>query len=260
MHWIIQNNIYNEEGFKYLIDTLETLRLPYSIHKCIPFLGTLDPEPEPIEDRVIVMGSYTLAREAIKRGWNPGVFLNDNFNTEIQSSHWGKLMMNADHQIHAFAQVPEQREPFFIRPVHDSKAFTGEVTDWPTFIEWRDKVLNLTPDDNPTVTYDTEVLISSVKEIYGEYRIWIVDGKAVAWSQYKVGRRKLKNYIPDVDQRIRDFAEKCAAIWSPHRAYVLDVFETENGLFIGEVNNLNSAGFYAANMGKLIMSLEEAFG
>ena len=259
MHWIIQNNIYNEDGFSSLIDTLEILKLPYSIHKCIPFVGTLDPEPAPTQNRVIVMGSYTLAREAIRRNWNPGVFLNENFDASIQLRHWGDLMMNADHGIYKFSQVPEQINPFFIRPIHDSKAFTGEVTDWPTFTEWRDKVLSLTPEDNPTITNDTEVLTSSVKEIYGEYRIWIVDGKAVAWSQYKVGRRKLKNYIPDVDERIRNFAEKCAAIWSPHRAYVLDIFETPNGLFIGEVNNLNSAGFYAANMGKLIIALEEAF-
>jgi len=34
----------------------------------------------------------------------------------------------------------------------------------------------------------------------------------------------------------------------------------EHGLFIGEVNNLNAAGFYKANMGKLILALEEAFG
>lgn len=259
MHWIIQNNIYNEDGFKSLIETLETLELPYSIHKCVPFVGTLEPEPEPAQNRIVVMGSYTLAREAIKRNWNPGVFLNENFNTEIQWCHWGDLMMNADHEIHCFSQVPEQPGPFFIRPVYDSKAFTGEVTDWLTFIEWRDRVLSLTSDDNPTITWDTEVLISSVKEIYGEYRIWIVDGKAVSWSQYRVGRRKLKNYIPDVDERIRNFAEECAAIWSPHRAFVLDIFETPDGLFIGEVNNLNSAGFYAANMGKLIMALEEAF-
>lgn len=260
MHWIIQNNIYNEEGFHSLISTLETLGLPYSIHRCIPFVGTLDPEPQPTQDRVIVMGSYTLAREAIKRGWNPGVFLNGNFNYSLQELNWGNLMINSDHEIHCFAQVPPQEQPFFIRPTLDSKSFTGEVMDWPSFVEWRDRVLKLTPEDNPMIKWDTEVLISSVKEIFAEYRIWIVDKKAVAWSQYKIGTRKLKNYIPDVDPRIREFAEKAAEIWSPHRAYVMDIFETENGLFIGEVNNLNSAGFYAANMGKLIMALEEAFG
>lgn len=259
MHWIVQNNIYNEDGFKSLIDTLETLKLPYSMHKCMPFIGILEPEPAPIQNNVIVMGSYTLAREAIRRKWNPGVFLNENFNFPLQHSHWGNLMLNSDYQLYCFSQIPEQEYPFFIRPTEDSKSFTGQLMDWPSFTEWRDKVLALAPEDGSQITWNTQVIIASPKTIYAEYRTWIVDGKAVAWSQYKIGNRKLKNYIADVDRRILDFAEHCAAQWSPHRTYVLDIFETPDGLFIGEVNNLNSAGFYAANMGKLIMALEESF-
>jgi hypothetical protein len=258
MYWVIQNNIYSEEGFDSLITALTTLDLPYSIHKCIPFIGTLDPEPMPTQDRVIVMGSYTLAREAQRRGWNPGVFLNENFNYEVQLKHWGNHMINSDAVICPFALVPEQINPFFIRPLEDSKAFTGVVTDWPDFVEWRNRVLALTPEDGATITPETMVMVCGKKEIYAEYRTWIVDGRAVAWSQYKTGARK--HYIADVDPRIIEFAEAYRGGWSPHRAYVLDIFETPNGLFIGEVNNLNSAGFYKANMGKLLMALEEAFG
>jgi hypothetical protein len=58
MHWILQNNIYSEDGFKSLVESVERLGLPFSIHKCIPFVGLLDPEPRPVQDKVIVMGSY----------------------------------------------------------------------------------------------------------------------------------------------------------------------------------------------------------
>lgn len=64
MYWVIQNNIYAEEGFQKLIETLERLNLTYSIHKVIPFLGTIEPACNPPNGPVIVMGSYTLARVA----------------------------------------------------------------------------------------------------------------------------------------------------------------------------------------------------
>lgn len=263
MHWVIQNNIYSEEGFDSLISTLKLLDLPYSIHKCVPFEGTLDPEPKPTQDRVIVMGSYTLALKAKQYGWVPGAFITEDLDYAKQIAHWGKAMFNHDAEFTTFGAVKPQVNPFFIRPVADSKAFTGFVVDWPYFENWRNGEIRHAqkyPDDllsGRILSLDTQVMVSPSRRIYNEYRTWIVKGKAVAWSQYKLGT--MQHYKADVDQRILDFAEQQAAIWSPAPAYVLDVFETEQGLFIGEINNLNAAGFYKANMGKLIMALEDAF-
>lgn len=53
-----------------------------------------------------------------------------------------------------------------------------------------------------------------------------------------------------------EFAAARAAEFQPARAFVLDVFEFEGELFIGEVNNLNSAGFYAADMQKLVAAID----
>lgn len=33
-HWILQNNIYSEEGFESLIVALERFGFSYSLHKC----------------------------------------------------------------------------------------------------------------------------------------------------------------------------------------------------------------------------------
>jgi hypothetical protein len=254
MHWILQNNIYSEDGWERLTTALDRLEVSYSVHKCIPFIGTLDPEPVPPPGNVIVMGSYTLAREAQKRGWVPGVFLNDNFDFTVQLQNWGTHMINSDAWVGRFDSVPEQENPFFIRPVHDSKAFTGYVTDWPDFIEYQKQIIELQPDW-ATVTPDTQVIVSSKKTIRREYRTWVVDKRVVTASLYKQGT--WKHYEECHDQNILTYAETCASIWSPDRAYVLDIFETDDGMFIGEVNNLNSAGFYAADMQKLVAALEE---
>lgn len=92
----------------------------------------------------------------------------------------------------------------------------------------------------------------------------IVDGKAVTASLYKTGTRK--HYDGQVDERILAYAERRAKEFCPARAYVLDVFEAVDDphaqarLYIGEVNNFNSAGFYAADMQKLIGAVEAMEG
>lgn len=278
MYWVIQNDIYNEEGYDLLLGTLDRLNIQHSVHKVVPFTGDLDPDPVvPDGSRVIVMGSYSLARHAVRRGWIPGAFL-DNLDFEIQHKHWGDRMLNADAKIYPFAQVPFQEYPFFIRPASDSKAFTGYVSDWADYTKWRDTLMRLPETADPVndplginlLTVDTPVMVCSKKEIYNETRCWIVNGfprimvghhltghRVVTCSGYKVGT--IKRFTPPeaVDERIVRFATGCAATWSPNDAYVMDVADTPNGLKITEVNNLNSAGFYKGDMNKLVMALED---
>lgn len=61
------------------------------------------------------------------------------------------------------------------------------------------------------------------------------------------------------------FARVFAQAWleanglSKLEAFVLDICEVEGGLRIVEINTLNSAGFYAADVQRLVMALEDAF-
>jgi len=263
VHWIIQNNLFSEAGFQKLIDALERLGSSYSLHKVVPFAHTLEPEFE-ASGPVIVMGSYTLVKIAKERGWQPGAWVGENFDYYEQNCVWREHMFNFHALVCPIKSVLEHREPFFIRPVEDSKAFTGYVTDWPAFVEWRDKLLALSPDDYSTVDGDTMVLCSDVKPISREWRTWIVNGRVVTASQYKLGSRKVED--TNVDARVINFASGMAEIWRSATgpggddlapAYCLDVFESEGELYIGEVNNLNSAGFYAGDMQKLVMAIEE---
>jgi hypothetical protein len=265
MFWVIQSNIYQEENYEHLLATLERCQLAYSVHKAVPFIGVIEPEPVIPEGMdVIVMGSYSLARHAHNRGWRPGAFV-DNLDFQIQCKHWGDLMLNADAQIYPFGDIPFQHDPFFIRPVLDTKTYTGLVVDWGEYEKWRDNMRRM-PESNDPVNDPLSVSVHTLadatmlcrkKEIYNETRTWIIDGKVITASGYKVGTIKRYTSPEQVDQRITDFAAECAAIWSPNRAYVLDVADTADGLKIVEINNLNSAGWYRCDMQKLVMALEE---
>lgn len=46
----------------------------------------------------------------------------------------------------------------------------------------------------------------------------------------------------------------------PHEAFVIDVGDSEAGLKIVEINTLNSSAFYAADVQRLVLALEERFG
>lgn len=259
MHWVLQNNLFNEAGFQRLLDTLERLGLPHSLHKVVPFVGDLSPEPEiPKGGRVIVMGSYSMAKNARRRGWSPGSFDSINLDYERQVPHWGDRMLNSDALVCRFADVPEQPVPFFIRPTLDSKSFSGMVTDWPSFYEWQQRVLDLGADNGGTLDGDTLVQVCSKKVIYREYRLWVIKGQVVTASLYKEGTRV--RYSEQVDEAVIAYGEETAHLWSPDEAYVLDIADTPDGLRVLEAGCLNAAGFYAADMQKLVMALEDTFG
>lgn len=38
MHWVLQNNLFNEDAYGVLLETLVRFGIPHSIHKVIPFI------------------------------------------------------------------------------------------------------------------------------------------------------------------------------------------------------------------------------
>lgn len=257
MRWIIQENLYNEIGFNALIDALQLLDVPYSVHKIIPFIHELVPEVNPT-GKVIVMGAYTMNKIAKDRGWAPGSYLNENFDYELQCRMWPGHMLNDDAIFSLFKDAKldgEDDECFFVRPVEDMKCFAGEVMTCKHFKEWQKGLLELGLDSGYPLHGDTEIMISPVKKIYTETRVWVVGGKVVTASSYRVAGRL--HYDKLVDSDIWDFVEARDAQWRPDVAYVMDVARTPDGLKIVEVNNINSSGFYAGDVGKIVAALEE---
>ena len=266
MLWILQNNLYNERGYGELIEILNRLDLPILFVKPVPFTdkvisADLDPSqfddinlapdvPDPVEP-AIVMGTYTLAKIAHKRGWKPGSFL-DNLNYEIWSRQWGDLVLNPTAQVCRFAYVSIINSKF-IRPTEDSKSFAGKVFSVDDWINWSGSVLAAATDSDP-LNANTEVMVYDPVEIHTETRIWVVNGKIATYSQYKRG--STVHYSPTVDLEVLEFAERVLDMWYPNKAFVLDVAQTPLGCRVVEVNCLNAAGFYAGDMGKLVAALE----
>ncbi|WP_163864570.1 ATP-grasp domain-containing protein [Myxococcus eversor] len=251
MHWVVQNNLFNERGFHDLMQALERGGIPHTLVKVIPFDGGVEPTVD-VTGPVVVMGSLSLARYAKARGWTPGAFVNERFDFRVWREHLGEHLLNTDAHVCRFGEVPMQAKPFFIRPCLDDKSFSGMVTSWEDFERWRESAL--AEPENTQVTADTWVAVSELRHIQSEYRMVVVDGRVVTGTRYKLGDRVFSS--PEVEPDVWTFAQRMADRWGPDRAYALDVFVHEQKPYIGEINTLNSAGFYGYDVGKMVAALE----
>jgi ATP-grasp domain, R2K clade family 3 len=256
MHWVVQRDLWNEEGMVSLVQTLAACDIPYSIHKVIPFVGEIEPDVNP-EGPVIVIGAYSMVRLAQRKGWVPGAFI-DNMDFATLRAHWGDHMLNADAMVHRFDRVPEQ-EVFFLRPNEDSKLFAGQVFDWAEYVDFRTRVCDLREDDGSNMKPDVLVVVSTPKLIRREYRLWVVDGEIVTASLYKIGDRV--QYDVQVDPEVFDYARTVLSIWQPDRAFCLDLAMIQDYTYrVIEVNSMNSAGLYMANVPRIVDALERLAG
>ena len=268
MLWVIQHNLWKEEGFNQLINALHRFDCPYVVVRVVPFSSRLIPvdydrniehledipEPDiPSDTSIVVCGSVTLAKIAKERGWNPGSFLNENFDYSKWRENYGQHLLNPDSTVCRFDEVSfTSSDRMFLRPCKDTKAFCGKVFGNEEFHEWRDEVMKLEADS--VLRGETMVTVAPVKEIHREFRFFVVDGQTITGSQYKLGRQIVLDGAVEPD--IVAFAQQMVDLWQPARAFVLDVALTEEGLKIVEINNLNSAGFYACDVMKIVAAVE----
>lgn len=261
MKWILQKNIWNEFKFDQLIETLNRFNIDYSIHKVIPFIGKLEPDCER-DINAICFGSYSMRHTAKENNLYPGVFDLEPFTFIEQLAHWKDQMLNHDAIVEKFGQVQFPDQNMFIRPIEDSKSFSGQIMNKDTFEKWRNNVRkNVTAVDYSTVTFDSIIQLCELKKIISEYRTWVVDGKIVTASLYKRGPTVV--YSDKVDQHIIDYAQSIVDQWSPLRAFVLDVCEVEINdkveMKVVEINTINSSGFYHGDVQKLVFALQDSF-
>lgn len=252
MHWVVQENLILSREIEELVRVLERMSLPYSLHKVVPFSGEIIPDINP-PNPVVAFGAYSMLKVARRYGWVPGVWTSENFDFEIWRKHWQDHCLNADALIYPFAHIPTLQQ-FFMRPCMDDKSFAGQVFDWPDYEDWRRRVVDLGEDSGSTLHAMTPVLICQPKVILREYRLWVVDKRVATASLYKIGDRV--RYDANVEEDIIDFGHQMASLWQPDRAFVLDLAMTEDGIKVIEINSLNAAGLYAANVGRLVEALE----
>jgi len=254
MFYIIQENTFNEIGHDRLLESLDRLDLKYEIIKVKPFIEELEFNTD--RKDVFVFGGLKLSRLAKNYDWNPGTMLNSNHDFMVYKNYYCDHLLNYDSKVfQLFEEIPMQSE-CFVRPCKDNKAFDAKIYDVASWKEFQEDVLN-GKIVHSGLSENTLIQVSTLKRIQKEYRFWIVNGKPITGSQYKSnGRYFIKG---DVDQNAWDFCQKMADIYQLADAFVMDICLTDGQYKIVECGCINSAGFYNADMNRLIIFLEEFF-
>ncbi len=142
--------------------------------------------------------------------------------------------------------LPEER--FFLRPNADDKSFNGQIMTKPAFLDWQRTMSQM--EDSSTITKDDYIILAPLKEIYAEYRFYVVNGVVVTGSLYK--SRDTVRYVECVDAEVFDFVRRMVKKFSASIAFVLDVADTPDGYKVLETNSISSSGFYAIDIGKFV--------
>lgn len=255
MHWVIQSNLYNEDAFAALLEQLDRQEVSYEVVKVIPFIAELEPDINPVGP-VFVVGATSMSKVSKRKGWTPG-YIDANLEYDNLLMNYGQHMLNAGAVVARMRDLQKVWDEFHLRPVADSKSFSGMVTSWSALETWREQLAELDGDQNSltTLTLDDLVVMSPLKDIWAEYRFHVIKGKVISGSLYKQGKRVY--HSSSVDQSVTDFAQEMADLWSPNEAYALDIADTPDGYKVIEINSINSAGLYALNMGKFIAAINE---
>jgi len=258
MLWIVQNNLYNETGYVRFLDALVRFNCDHIIVKPVPFTSIILPAdfdsmtqdvettPEPSFDpdqKIMVMGATTLTRIAQERGWTPGTYLNDNFDFSVWRDGFGKrYVLNSDATVGSVCDIEIPKGNFlFTRPVLDSKSFTGTVFSAYDLGNWLQSISVMDEEEFTPLHKNTEIMISSAKTIYAEYRMFVVNGRVVTGSLYKSGNTVRAD--ENVDQDVIDFTKKMVKRWSPATAFVIDIARTPNGLKVIKSTTLTQQVF-----------------
>lgn len=252
MYYIVQENLFKERNFDILINYFINNKMDYEIIKWIPFQENLEIKTDRTD--VLVFGGVSLTKVAIEKKWKPGVFYNENHDMEIYMRHYGEHMLNSDGVVFSSHEELPTVLPnvFFARPTQDTKLFSGGLFSRKGWEESMRAYMEL----KKGLEHNVRIFAASDKEyIQKEIRCWVVDGKVVTASQYKLGNLvTTKNYDHEIEAI--NFAQKMVDIYQPSRAFVLDICLHQDTYKVVEINCINSAGFYDANMNKLIQAFE----
>ena len=184
--------------------------------------------------------------------------MNKNHDYEVYGKAFGfENMLNGQgHVINFIDEIPIDNFLFFARPTRDTKVFSGQIF---TQDSWKEYVAAVKANDSVRhISDETKILISPLRQIQQEVRCWVVGGKVITASRYKLNDRVIyQNY--DNETFYTDFEQNMVDKFQPAEAFVLDVCLTDDGLKIVEVNCINCAGFYHGDLNKMILALENHF-
>ncbi|QEC68915.1 DUF4343 domain-containing protein [Panacibacter ginsenosidivorans] len=259
IQWVVQRNLTSQSDFKELKDSCLEIGIPFIELDIIPFTNEL---PRFNRSRhSIIYGSTTFNALALKDdNLRCGLFFDEvTFSIENYIEKWGCHMLNYDASVITFKELIDDNKYnpdklLFIRPNDDSKSFAGEVKRFDEIGEWYKKLKIV---GNTNLSLESKIIVSEPYNIHYEWRLWIVNKKVIAASKYREYFKLRKEQgCPD---DVLYFAEERCQEYTPHNVFVMDICLCGDDYFIVECGCMNGAGFYKADIHKIVTNVTDYF-
>lgn len=234
-----------------------------------PFVGSFEtPDAEAyktyIEGRtdIIPYGSCSMMRRlgAQNVAWkglmsDPKIMNMENYLANRQD------MLNSDASIVPLSGVREElsrraeiygEQEWFVRPNQDLKSFKGEIIyarDVHSFCDALEK--NVEP-----LYPDSGAFISTPKKIDWEWRFFVIGGRVITGSTYKIGDR-LKQENVDHNGFLRQVAQSFARRWLPYPCVAMDLCFSDDKFHVVEFNSINASGVYACSTENIVLEMSK---
>jgi len=258
VQWVVQSNLTSQDDLFGLRNGCANNNIPFVEVKVIPFTNEL-PDFE-INSCNIYYGSTTfndlIYRNEMTRG---GLFFDpETFSIENYIDKWGKHMLNYDASVTTFKDLIDckydSQKLLFIRPNDDSKSFAGEVKRFVEISEWYEKLKNIS---NINLSLESKIIVSEPYNLKSEWRLWIINKKVLTASKYREYFKLSKQQ--GCPAEVVSFAEQRSREYTPHDIFVMDICLSGDDYYIVECGCMNGAGFYKADIDKIVKSVTEYF-
>lgn len=242
--FLIQDNLISSKNLHEI--TRGVQGLPHVKVSVTPFTHEISPDWPLKHKDWIPYGSVTITEIGHKNSWTGCYADLSEFNYQKATDN-RKDMLNTGQIIPLvdaikFFKQQDPRSMWFLRPSEDRKQFVGQTINAMNAHEWLEDAMNCASSGSYQLPAHTPLVISEPKEIYAEWRWFIVDGQVVSGSMYRChDQLKLERSL---DTDLIAEAQCKADGWLPHPCCVMDLALTKKGLFVIEFNTINSSGFY----------------
>lgn len=177
--------------------------------------------------------------------------------SNYESPLWAEVhkenMLNSAVSVCALSEIFNESSKVFVRPLDESKLFTGVVLEPHMFQAWFDEAAQR----NSRLSLDSRVCVSPVQEIEKEWRILMQNGEPKLWSQYK-SDDKLDVKV-ELSKEAFDKAAEFGKFWTPDKLCTLDLAQTKDGFKIVEFNGIHCCGIYGIDPKEFIAYIDKAF-
>lgn len=276
--WLVQNIGFSTTNLDLTEQTLDRMGLPYGlfgIYRSMNYVRNLEHILLDPQETFIIRGGTSLLSmlnniEDLKqvndnlseeqllfsqqyiKNLKEGLFYNE---LGFDQDYYGNLdlpLLNSQSQNLAVKDHLDTKfdTPVFIKPSRDQKAFNAGILESGYTI--KDFIFSQLHE--PFYIEETAI-VAPVKQIYAEYRFFVVDKEVITGSQY---RNSHSLFVSDIiPESILTAAKEYAQLYQPHDIFTMDLADTPEGIKIIEYNCWNASGLYKTNIQKIFHTVQE---